>query len=190
MLLPQPESLLLLAVSPDWFGNLTINCGFNGAVLSETLAHWICIQSPIVILTDLTRLTLEKTPDVICSILKNCVVYPRAPQTVRELMHRMKPLRIPGGNVNKKIDLINTQNDPQPNKYSSTMDYWSRFNQNRRQILRPRDLPYATGLSRTTCWRLSKDPTSGFPKKLKLSTGAVGYFLEDIEAWLRTREVI
>lgn len=56
------------------------------------------------------------------------------------------------------------------------------------EIIRPRDLPQATGLSRTTCWRLSRDPTSGFPPKIRLSAGAIGYSKRAIEEWLQTRE--
>lgn len=58
------------------------------------------------------------------------------------------------------------------------------------EIIRPRDLPVVTGLSRTQCWRLSRDPTSGFPPKIRLSSGAVGYSRELLEKWLKTREEI
>lgn len=56
------------------------------------------------------------------------------------------------------------------------------------EVIRPRDLPLICGLSRTTCWRLSKDPTSGFPPKIRLSAGAVGFSRESIENWLKSRE--
>ncbi|OGU05528.1 MAG: hypothetical protein A2075_23845 [Geobacteraceae bacterium GWC2_58_44] len=56
------------------------------------------------------------------------------------------------------------------------------------EIIRPRDLPLICGLSRTTCWRLSKDPMSGFPPKIRLSAGAVGFSRESIEIWLKSRE--
>lgn len=59
---------------------------------------------------------------------------------------------------------------------------------NLQEVIRPRDLPSVTGLSRTTCWRLSKDPSSGFPKKIRLSAGAVGYLRKQIEAWLLSRQ--
>jgi len=58
------------------------------------------------------------------------------------------------------------------------------------EIIRPRDLPVVTGLSRTQCWRLSRDPASGFPPKIRLSSGAVGYSRELLEKWLKTREEI
>lgn len=58
------------------------------------------------------------------------------------------------------------------------------------EIIRPRDLPFVTGLSRTTCWRLSNDPESGFPPKIRLSAGAVGYSKKAIELWLKSREEV
>jgi prophage regulatory protein len=58
------------------------------------------------------------------------------------------------------------------------------------EVIRPRDLPQVTGLSRTTCWRLSKDPESGFPSRIRLSAGAVGYKMADIKAWLDSRETV
>ena len=61
------------------------------------------------------------------------------------------------------------------------------FQKNAKQVIRPKDLQDWTGLSKTTIWRLSKDPASGFPRKLKLSHGAVGYLREEIEAWVKSR---
>lgn len=61
---------------------------------------------------------------------------------------------------------------------------------NTQKILRPRDLFTETGLSRTTIWRISNDPTNGFPKKIQLSAGAVGYFREEIESWLKNRPTV
>lgn len=54
-------------------------------------------------------------------------------------------------------------------------------------IVRPRDLPQITGLSRTTIWRLEK--AGDFVCKVKLSTGAVGYYLDSILSWLKSREI-
>lgn len=56
------------------------------------------------------------------------------------------------------------------------------------QIIRPSNLPHATGLSRTTCWRLER--AGDFPKRIKLSAGAVGYRRSDIETWLANREAV
>lgn len=61
---------------------------------------------------------------------------------------------------------------------------------NLQEVIRPRNLPQVTGLSRTSCWRLGKDPTSGFPKPIHLSTGAVGYFRHELEAWLESRQSV
>ena len=58
------------------------------------------------------------------------------------------------------------------------------------EVIRPRDLPVVTGLSRTQCWRLSRDPASGFPPKIRLSSGAVGYSRQLLQKWLKTREEI
>ena len=56
------------------------------------------------------------------------------------------------------------------------------------EIIRPRDLQQVTGLSRTTCWRLEKDPNSGWPRKIRLSAGAIGYFRHEIEEFLKSRQ--
>lgn len=58
----------------------------------------------------------------------------------------------------------------------------------REEVIRPRDLPLVTGLSRTQCWRLSKDPSSGFPPKIRLSSGAVGFSRQGILEWLKSKE--
>lgn len=58
------------------------------------------------------------------------------------------------------------------------------------ETVRPRDLPQVTGLSRTQCWRLAKDPNSGFPPKIHLSSGAVGFSRKLIEKWLESKQEI
>ncbi|WP_136515955.1 AlpA family phage regulatory protein [Geomonas edaphica] len=55
-------------------------------------------------------------------------------------------------------------------------------------IVRPRDLPALTGLSRTTIWRLER--AGDFPKRIRLSVGAVGYRMADIQAWLDNRQTV
>lgn len=50
------------------------------------------------------------------------------------------------------------------------------------QIVRPRNLPAIIGLSRTSIWRLER--AGNFPKRIKLSVGAVGYRLSAVMAWL------
>lgn len=54
------------------------------------------------------------------------------------------------------------------------------------EIIRPRDLPSETGLSRTTIWRLEKK--GDFPKRIRLSVGAVGYLRVAVEQWRQSRE--
>lgn len=58
----------------------------------------------------------------------------------------------------------------------------------RSNIARPRDLPALTGLSKTTIWRLER--ASDFPKRIRLSAGAVGYRMSDIQAWLDSRQTV
>lgn len=53
-------------------------------------------------------------------------------------------------------------------------------------ILRPRDLPRATGISRTTIWRL--ETRGEFVPKIRLSRNAVGYRQSDVSNWLAERE--
>jgi len=55
-----------------------------------------------------------------------------------------------------------------------------------RSITRPRELPVITGLSKTTCWRLEK--AGDFPKRIKLSAGAVGYRTSELLTWLESRQ--
>lgn len=56
------------------------------------------------------------------------------------------------------------------------------------EIISPRDLPAATGISKTTVWRLEK--SGNFPKRLKLSPGRVGYRRAEVEAWLASRQEV
>jgi prophage regulatory protein len=54
------------------------------------------------------------------------------------------------------------------------------------EIIRPRNLPSVTGLSKTTCWRLER--AGDFPKRIKLSAGAVGYKTAELLAWVASRQ--
>jgi prophage regulatory protein len=56
------------------------------------------------------------------------------------------------------------------------------------EILRPRDLPQVTGLGKTSIWRLEK--AGVFVRKLKLSSGCVGYLRSDVQEWLANRQTI
>lgn len=56
------------------------------------------------------------------------------------------------------------------------------------QIIRPRNIPIITGLSRTTIWRLMK--TNKFPQTVRLSAGAVGWRMSEVQAWLESRTTV
>jgi len=58
----------------------------------------------------------------------------------------------------------------------------------KQEVIRPRDLPRETGLSRTTIWRIEKK--GDFPKRIRLSAGAVGYRRAEVEAWLESRQIV
>ena len=60
------------------------------------------------------------------------------------------------------------------------------YSNDKSNIARPRDLPSLTGLSRTTIWRLER--AGEFPKRIRLSAGAVGYRMTDIITWLDSRQ--
>lgn len=58
----------------------------------------------------------------------------------------------------------------------------------RSNIARPRDVPSITSLSRTTIWRLER--AGDFPKRIRLSAGAVGYRVSEIQTWLDSRQTV
>ena len=58
----------------------------------------------------------------------------------------------------------------------------------RSNFARPRDLPFLTGLSRTTIWRLERSDV--FPKRVRLSAGAVGYRMQEVLEWCASRQVV
>lgn len=68
-------------------------------------------------------------------------------------------------------------------KSRNTNYHWDNSN-----IIRPRDLKALTGLSRTTIWRLER--AEDFPKRIRLSAGAVGYKMADIQIWLDSRQIV
>jgi prophage regulatory protein len=51
------------------------------------------------------------------------------------------------------------------------------------RILRERDVRVITGLSRTTRWRLERE--GQFPRKRRLSVGAVGWLESEVLAWIQ-----
>lgn len=57
-----------------------------------------------------------------------------------------------------------------------------------KKILRPKQAAAYLSLSLATLWRLNKK--GDFPQKIKLSVKAVGWFEEDIAAWLEKRKSI
>jgi len=57
-----------------------------------------------------------------------------------------------------------------------------------KKILRPKQAAAYLSLSLATLWRLNKE--ADFPQKIKLSVKAVGWFEEDIAAWLEKRKSI
>jgi len=56
------------------------------------------------------------------------------------------------------------------------------------QIIRPRNLPAITGISRTSIWRAER--AGDFPKRIRLSAGAVGYRMTEIQEWLNSRQTV
>lgn len=91
-------------------------------------------------------------------------------------------------------------NSPEPDNSTRTLvmtiasekDRTEPFRYNRpsngSNIARPRDLPSLTGLSKTTIWRLEQ--ANDFPQKIRLSVGAVGYRVSEIQAWLDSRQTV
>ncbi|UPU37880.1 AlpA family phage regulatory protein [Geomonas paludis] len=54
------------------------------------------------------------------------------------------------------------------------------------KLIRRKKMLDLIGLSRTTQWRMEK--AGRFPARVKLSSGAVGWHLAEVEAWVRGRE--
>ncbi|MGH7558847.1 MAG: helix-turn-helix transcriptional regulator [Gemmatimonadota bacterium] len=52
------------------------------------------------------------------------------------------------------------------------------------RMLRTAEVAARLGLSRTTIWRLSKDPSSGFPQPRQISPGAVAFSEEELVQYL------
>ena len=53
------------------------------------------------------------------------------------------------------------------------------------KVLRTRDVTDVTGLSRVTIWRLER--AGDFPERIRLGQNSVGWFQDEIEAWLINR---
>jgi prophage regulatory protein len=52
-------------------------------------------------------------------------------------------------------------------------------------IVRPKNVKDVVGVSYTTVWRLER--AGQFPKRRRLSAGAVGWVRSELEAWLESR---
>jgi len=57
-----------------------------------------------------------------------------------------------------------------------------------KKIMRPKQVAQYLSLSLATLWRLNQK--DDFPKKVQLSKRSVGWYLEDIDAWLEMRKSI
>lgn len=55
-------------------------------------------------------------------------------------------------------------------------------------VVRPRELRHYAGISQTTAWRLERE--GKFPKRRRLSSGAVGWLLSEIVEWAQNRETV
>jgi prophage regulatory protein len=53
------------------------------------------------------------------------------------------------------------------------------------RILRAREVSDVTGLSRTTIWKLSR--AGLFPRKVKLTTRAIGWRASEVSAWVAAK---
>ncbi len=53
------------------------------------------------------------------------------------------------------------------------------------KILRIRNVTEATGLSRTTLWRLER--RGDFPRRIRLSPNSTGWLESEIEQWIESR---
>lgn len=56
------------------------------------------------------------------------------------------------------------------------------------KVVRRKQLLELIGVSAVTQWRMEK--AGLFPPRFRLSKGAVGWLLKDVEEWLRTREPV
>ena len=57
----------------------------------------------------------------------------------------------------------------------------------RRKILRGKVVTERTGYSRVQRWRKSRDPADDFPAPVQLGPNAIGWYEDEIDAWLESR---
>lgn len=56
------------------------------------------------------------------------------------------------------------------------------------RLIRPKAMPAKVGLSLSTIWRMEK--AGLFPRRRKLSPGAVGWLESEINEWLQSRKAV
>jgi prophage regulatory protein len=54
------------------------------------------------------------------------------------------------------------------------------------RVIRLKEVVAVTGLSATTIWR--REQAGDFPRRRKISPGAVGWLASEVQAWLNGRE--
>lgn len=59
-----------------------------------------------------------------------------------------------------------------------------------KRVWRLRKVMDETGLSKSSVYRLSGDEDSDFPRKVRLSAAAVGWFEGEMLAWLDSRKAV
>ena len=57
----------------------------------------------------------------------------------------------------------------------------------RRKILRAKAVKERTGYSRVQVWRKSRDPDDDFPAPVQLGPNAIGWYEDEIDAWVENR---
>ena len=57
----------------------------------------------------------------------------------------------------------------------------------RRIILRAKAVKERTGYSRVQVWRKSRDPDDDFPAPVQLGPNSIGWYEDEIDAWLASR---
>jgi len=56
------------------------------------------------------------------------------------------------------------------------------------RLIRMPELMHMTGLGRTSIWR--KEKAGAFPRRRRLGPNSVAWLLSEVQAWLRSREVV
>lgn len=57
-----------------------------------------------------------------------------------------------------------------------------------RKIITCRDVMEITGLSRVSVWRFARDPDNQFPAAIQISENRIGWWDDEIIAWLESRK--